>query len=148
MKTERLALLWVTLLSGGCYSYQPVRDVAPKTGTRVSVTLTEHAVAEFSPKLGPQAMYVEGNVLEADSSGLRLAVVRVEDARRIATDWRGEQVTFPRDAIARVSERKLSIGATAIISGLAVGSVVGAYLAFDPNGKADGVSFPTPQGNQ
>lgn len=148
MVTVRIPALLAALLTGACYSYQPVQSVAPKPGSRVNLTLTEQGVADFGTQLGPQATYIEGNVIEADSGGLRLAVVRVEDSRRIGTDWKGEQVTFPRESIARVSERRLSVGATAIVSGLAVGSVIGAYVAFDLNGKADGVAFPLPQGSQ
>jgi hypothetical protein len=148
MVTARFPAIAAVLLTSACYSYQPVQDVTPKLGTRVNLMLTERAVAEYSVRLGPQATYIEGNVIDVDSAGMRLAIVRVEDARRTGTDWKGEQVTFPREAIARVTERKLSVGATAIVSGLAVGSVVGAYLAFDLEGKADGVAIPPPQGPQ
>jgi hypothetical protein len=148
MVTARLPALLAVLLTGACYSYQPVQNVSPKPGTRVNVTLTDQAVAEYGMRLGPQATYIEGNVIEADSAGLRLAVVRVEDSRRTGTDWKGEEVTFPRNAIARVTERRLSVGATAIMSGLAVGSVIGAYVAFDLDGTADGVAIPPVQGPQ
>jgi hypothetical protein len=148
MVTARIPALLAVVLTGGCYSYQPVQSVTPKPGSRVNVTLTERAVAEYSTRLGPQATYIEGNVIDVDSAGMRLAVIRVEDARRTGTDWKGEQVTFPREAIARVTERKLSVGATAIMSTLAVGSVVGAYLAFDLEGQADGVAIPPTQGPQ
>jgi hypothetical protein len=148
MVTSRSSALLVAVLTGACYSYQPVQGVTPKPGTRVNLTLTERAVAEYGTRLGPQATYIEGNVIDVDSAGMRLAILRVEDARRTGTDWKGEEVTFPREAIARVTERKLSVGATAIMSGLAVGSVVGAYLAFDLEGSADGVAIPPPQGTQ
>lgn len=148
MLSGRILVLAALALTTGCYSYQPVRGVMPSPGTRVNLTLTESAVAEYSNRLGPQATYVEGTVVEADSAGVKLAIVRVEDARRTGTDWKGEQVTFPRETIARMTERKLSVGATALMGGLAVGSVVGAYLAFDLEGSASGVAIPPPQGNQ
>ncbi|MGH7628000.1 MAG: hypothetical protein ACREOF_01130 [Gemmatimonadales bacterium] len=144
MNVRIAALAAISLLSA-CYSYRsagPVETVAPKPGTRVNLVLTQQAVADFGMQLGPQATYVEGNVIDADSAGLRLAVVRVEDARRTGTDWKGEQVTFPREAIASLSERRLSIGATAIIGGLAVGGVLGAYAAFGTEGGAEGVAVP------
>lgn len=139
-----LAAIW---LLGGCYSFKatgPVDTVSPKPGTRVAVTLTQQGVAELGSELGPQATYVEGDLLEADSMGLRLAVRRVEDARRTGTDWKGEQVTLPRQAIASVSERHLSIGATALLSGLAVGGVIGAYATFGTEGGSKGVAIPGP----
>ncbi|HET8622481.1 MAG TPA: hypothetical protein VFM14_02870 [Gemmatimonadales bacterium] len=148
MVTARIPALLAVLFTGGCYSYQPVQSVLPSPGTRVNLTLTEQAVAEYSHRLGPQATYIEGNIIQADSAGVRLGIVRVEDARRTGTDWRGEEFTFPRESIARMTERRLSVGATAIVGGLALGSVVGAYLAFDLDGEASGVAFPPPQGNQ
>jgi hypothetical protein len=144
----RLTWLAATLLLGACYSYTtagPVETVSPKIGTRIALTLTPGGVAVLAGQLGPQATYVEGEVLETDSTALRLTVRRVEDSRRIGTEWKGEQVTVPREAIASVTERRLSIGATAILSGLAVGGVIGAYAAFGTEGGADGVAIP-PQG--
>lgn len=141
----RMAVLALSALLGGCYSYRtvgPADTVSPKPGTRVSLTLTEAAVAEYGMRLGPQVIYVEGDVLEADTSGFRLAVRRVEDSRRTGTEWTGEEFTFPRNAIASVSERHLAIGATALIGGLAVGGVIGAYAAFGTEGSADGVAIP------
>ncbi len=141
----RIAALAALSLLGACYSYRPagpVETVSLKPGTRVNLVLTQQAVADFGTRLGPQATYVEGNVIGADSAGLHLAVIRVEDARRTGTEWKGEQVAFPREAIASVSERRLSIGATAILGGLAVGGVLGAYAAFGTEGTADGVAIP------
>jgi hypothetical protein len=144
----RLAWLAAALLLGACYSYTaagPVATVSPKIGTRVALTLTPAGVAILGGQLGPQATFVEGDVLETDSTTLRLNVRRVEDSRRIGTEWNGEQVTVPREAIASVTERRLSIGATAILGGLAVGGVIGAYAAFGTAGGADGVAIP-PEG--
>lgn len=141
---SRIAALASLGLLGACYSYRavPVDSVSPKPGTRVSLTLTQAAVAEYGMRLGPQATYVEGDLLQTDSTGLRLAIRRVEDARRTGTDWTGEQVTFPREAIASMSERRLSVGATAIIGGLAVGGVLGAYAAFGTEGGTAGAAIP------
>lgn len=141
----RLALLTALLLFSACYSYRPVGSVdtvSLKPGTRVSLTLTETGVAEYSTQLGPQATYIEGDLLEADTAGLRLAIRRVEDARRTGIDWKGEQVMFPRNAIARVSQRRLSVGATALVGGLAVGGMIGAYAAFGTEGSANGIALP------
>jgi hypothetical protein len=141
------ALAAMSLL-GACYSYRPIDTVAPKPGTRIALTLTREGSGALAVQLGPQATHVEGELLEADSSGLRLAVRRVEDPRRLGTVWKGEAVTIPREAIASVSERRLSIGATAILGGLAVGGMIGAYAAFGTTGGADGVAFPIPNSPQ
>lgn len=133
---------------GACYSYRPVDTVSPNPGTRISLTLTPEGVAALALQLGPQATYVEGDLLRADSTGLLLAVRRVEDPRRTGTEWKGEQVTIPREAIASARERRFSIGATAIASGLAVGGVIGAYAAFGTSGSASGAAIPGPVPHQ
>ena len=137
------ALVAMSLL-GACYSYQPVNTVSPKPGTRIALTLTPLGMGVLAEQLGPQAAYVEGDLLEADSTALRLAVRRVEDSRHTGTEWKGEQVAIPRELIASASERHLSIGQTAIASGLMVGGVLGAYAAFGTSGSADGVAIPGP----
>lgn len=145
MKAPVVVAVATVSLLGACYSYRPagpVDTVTPEQGTRVNLTLTSEGVAMFANQLGPQATYVEGDVIEADPSMLRIAVRRVEDARRTGAEWKGEQVTFPRTAVASVRERHFMVGATAIVSGLAVGGVIGAYAAFGLDGTADGVAIP------
>jgi hypothetical protein len=135
------ALVAMSLL-GACYSYRPVDTVSPMPGKRIALTLTPEGVKLLALQLGPQATYVEGDLLEADSAAVRLALRRVEDSRRTGTKWNGEQVTVPREVIATVTERHLSIGATAIASGLAVGGVIGAYAAFGTSGGGNGAAIP------
>ena len=137
------ALVAMSLL-GACYSYRAIDTVTPQPGKRIALTLTSEGVALLTLQLGPQVNYVEGDLLEADSTGVRLALRRVEDSRRMGTRWNGEQVTIPREGIASVRERRFSIGATAIASGLGVGAVLGAYAAFGTSGQADGVAIPGP----
>jgi hypothetical protein len=131
-------------LLAACYSYRPVDAVAPKPGKRIALTLTPAGVKMLTLQLGPQVTSVEGDLLEADSTAIRLALRRVENSQRLGTKWNGEQVTIPREVIEKVSERRLSIGATAIASGLAVGGVLGAYAAFGTSGQANGVAVPGP----
>jgi hypothetical protein len=139
-----VAALVVMSLLGACYSYRPVDTVSPTPGKRIALTLTPEGVRRLAVQLGPQATYVEGDLLEADSTAVRLALRRVEDSRHTGTRWNGEEVTISREAIASVSERRLSVGATAIASGLAVGGIIGAYAAFGTSGGADGVAIPGP----
>ena len=131
-------------LLAACYSYRPVDPVAPKPGTRLALTLTPQGVKLLTLQLGPQVASVEGDLLEADSTAIRLALRRAEDSRRVGTKWNGEEVTIPRDVIEKISERHLSIGATAIASGLAVGGMLGAYAAFGTSGEAGGAAIPGP----
>lgn len=147
-RTTAVTGLVAMSLLGACYSYRQLDTVSPKPGKKIALTLTSDGVRMFTLQLGPQVTSVEGDLLEADSTTVRLALRRVEDSRRLGTKWNGEQVTIPREVIARISERRLSIGATAIASGLAVGGMLGAYAAFGTSGQADGVAIPVPLPHQ
>jgi hypothetical protein len=128
-------------LLAACYSYQtegPVDSAAPEAGARVVVSLTQQGAVGLASQLGPAIQSVEGNLLESDPGGLALAVWEVEDTRRVRSDWKGERVVIPRDAIAGVRRRRFSAGATGLLGGLLAGGVFAAYEAFKGTGSAAG----------
>jgi hypothetical protein len=97
----------------------------------VSIRLSPDAARELSLEIGPGVTYVEGVVVAEDSSGLRLAVNRVESGgENIGTAWTGEQFTFRRGTYLTLQERHLNVPGTALVSGLAVGAVVALREAF------------------
>lgn len=150
MKAETVVLAAIALVSG-CYSYRqagPADAVAPATGNHIQVRLTQQGAVSLAPQIGPQAVMVDGDVLSATPDSLTLAVRSVEDARHITTDWKGEQVTIPRDAIASMGERRLAVGATALIGGLAVGSVIAAAELFSGSGASSQTVTPPTVGHQ
>ena len=63
-------------------------------------------------------------MLQADSSGLDLEVKEIESYRGIRSDWSGEQVRLPREAVAGLQERRLSVGGTGIMAGAVVARTV------------------------
>jgi hypothetical protein len=131
-------------LSVGCYTYRPlgsVDAVMPAPGTQVEARLTTAGAAALANQVGPDVLLLDGTLIAADSNGLTLKMTRSESARHISSEWRGEQVTVPRDDIASVGQRKLSVGATALLGGLAGGGVVAA-AALLGSGTASGVASP------
>jgi len=150
MKSQMIVLAAVWLMTG-CYSYRqagPADAVAPATGSHIQVRLTQEGALGLAQQIGPQAVTVEGDVINADADSLRLAVRGVEDARHITTEWKGEQVAIPRAAIASVGQRRLSVGATALLGGLAAGSVIAAAEVFSGGGASTGAGNPTGSGRQ
>jgi hypothetical protein len=150
MRSPLLVLVAASLVSA-CYTYKhsgPADAVAPATGTRIQVRLTKEGSVALTQQIGPQAVTVDGDVVSADADTLRLALRGVEDARHVTTDWKGEQVAIPRDAIASVGERRLSVGATALVGGLAAGGVIAAAAAFSGSGTSSGAVVPPTQGHQ
>ena len=148
---SRLAVLAAMSLVSGCYSYkqyESVDTVAPAVGSQIQVRLTQQGATSLAQQIGPQAVTLDGNVVAANQDSMRLALSSVEDSRHIATEWKGEQVTIPRDAIASVGQRKLAVGPTALLGGLAAGGVVAAAAIFAGSGESSGAVQPPTQGQQ
>ena len=142
MTSHRAAPLLGLALLAGCYTYRtagPVDTTAPDAGTRIEVSLTQQGAVSLAAQLGPGVQSVEGNLLGTDETGLSLAVWEVEDARRARSDWKGEQVTIPREAIAAVRRRIFSAGATGLLGGLLAGGALAAYEVFKGSGSVAGV---------
>jgi hypothetical protein len=151
MMKSHLAVLAAISLVSGCYSYkqsEPVDAVAPAVGSQIQVRLTQQGATSLAHQIGPEAVTLDGNVVAADQDSLRLALNSVEDSRHITTSWKGEQVSIPRDAIASVGRRKLAVGPTALLGGLAAGGVVAAAAIFSGSGESSGAVQPPTQGHQ
>ena len=140
MRSLTLAGSSVLLLTG-CFTYRslgPVDTAMPPPGTRVEVRLTTAAAAALANQVGPDVLYLRGDALSADSTALTLAVTESETARHISTEWKGEHLTLPREDIASVSQRRLAVGATALLGGLAGGGLVVAATAFGASSSSTG----------
>jgi hypothetical protein len=150
MKASITAGLTCALLAG-CYTYRPLPSVdaaMPAPGTQVEVRLTTAGAAALANQVGPDVLYLEGLLVAADSSALTLKMTRSETARRVSAEWKGEQVTLAREHIASVGARKLSVGATALLGGLAGGGLVAAYALLGGSGGTSGAVAPPGQGPQ
>ena len=121
-----------------CYTYRPLADPAPVPGTQISAQLTGTGSAELASQIGPDVLHVEGTVLQADSSGLNLQVREIESYRGIRSDWNGEQLRLPRQAVAGIQERKLSPGGTGIMGGALVAGLYAIYRVLGGPGLFEG----------
>lgn len=110
-----------------CYTYRPLTSPEPARGDRVSAQLTTEGSRELADQIGPDVLHVEGDVLGVDSSGLDLQVREIESYRGIRSGWRGEQLHVPRQAVAGMQQRKLSVGGTGLMAGVLT---VGLYAVY------------------
>jgi len=139
------------LLLTGCYTYRPLPSVdgamAP-AGTQVEVRLTTAGATALTNQVGPDVLYLDGLLVSADSNALTVKMARSETARRVSAEWKGEEITIPRENIASVGQRKFSVGATALLGGLAGGGLVAAYALLGGTGGSSGLVAPPGQGPQ
>jgi len=126
------------LLLAGCYTYRPLENPAPPPGQRVSAQLTTEGSRELTGQIGPEILHVEGLVVSADSTALDLEVREIESVRGIRSDWHGEHVRLPRQSVAGLQERKLSVGGTTLLGGVVVAGLYAAYQLFAGGGSVEG----------
>lgn len=145
MRTSIWAVAMAAALTG-CYNYRyagPVESVEPVAGRRVTLRLTNQGTADLTEQLGGPVASIEGEIVGADADRLEVSVASTEDYRRVTSDWKGERVTVPRHAVASVTERRFSAGATGLAGALFVGGLAGAYALFGGDGSVVDGSGPT-----
>lgn len=124
--TGTLPFIVIAFVSG-CYTYRPLSNAEPDSGSRVSAELTDEGARELSGTIGPAIEHVEGEVLSVDSTTFELSVRQVQGVQGWQTDWSGERVAIPRTAVAGLQQRRFSVGGTAFVGGLVVGGVYAIY---------------------
>jgi hypothetical protein len=146
LSMSRLPCFAALLLLAGCYTYRPLATPAPPPGQRVSAQLTTEGSRELTGQIGPEVLHIEGQVVSADSTGFDLEVLEIESYRGIRSDWHGEHVRLPRQAVAGLQERRLSVGGTTLLGGVLAGGLyavyrmLGASLFEGGNGQVGGGS--------
>src|SRR6476469_4843671 len=134
----RSALLLSTAFLGACYTYQPLETTVPVPGQRVSAQLTTEGSRDLTAEIGPEILHVEGDVVQADSSGVDLDVQEIESYRGIRSDWHGAHVRLPRQAVAGIQQRHLSIGGTAVLTGALTAGLYFIYRVLSGGSSSEG----------
>jgi hypothetical protein len=136
------------VLLAACYTYRPVSPPEPSPGQRVSAQLTTEGSRDLTAEIGPEVLHVEGDVLAADSSGLDLQVREIESYRGIRSDWHGEHVKLPREAVAGLQQRRLSVGGTTLMGGVLAAGLYAMYRILGGPGLFEGGNSQAGGGNR
>jgi hypothetical protein len=128
----------ILLALSACYTYRPLASPEPAPGDRVSAQLTIEGSRELANQIGPEVLHVEGDVLEVDSSGLNLQVREIESYRGIRSGWGGERLHVPRQAVAGMQQRKLSVGGTGLLAGVLTAGMYAIYRVLGGPGLFEG----------
>lgn len=122
---RRVVVACISAFNLGCYTAVPISGESARTGTRISVELTDAGTVEMASQVGPRIHMLVGDVNVVSDSTIVLSMRSATDVRGVESLWQGEQVTVRRGDIASVGERQLSTGRTAVFSVIAV---AGAFL--------------------
>lgn len=106
-----------------CYNYAPILATPSDVGTSVRLRLTDAGSLALAPLIGTQIESMDGRLVSAADTSFVLGVTQTENRSGVETTWRGEQVTVPRAAIARVERRELSRGRSWALGAIVVGAV-------------------------
>jgi hypothetical protein len=151
--SRRLAVaIGLLPLVAGCYTYTPIATLqpAPTPGTSLSLVLSDEGRMQSMRQVGPYAMRIEGELVQATADDLVLSVSDVVDIRGIHNKWTGESVSLPRTYVAmsyqkQFSRSKTVLLATAVAGGIAA-IIAGRNLLGFAGGGGTSTNPPDPNG--
>ena len=127
---RRVVVACITAFNLGCYTAVPIGGESARTGTRISVELTDAGTVDMASQVGPRIHTLVGDVGAVSDSTIILSMRSATDVRGIESLWQGEQVTVKRSDVSSVAERRLSPGRTAAFSAILLAGVFVAARAF------------------
>jgi len=128
MSRVQLGVLLTAVLCTGCYEYTPLRSSAAPTGKAVTLelVLNDRGRADLADRIGPDALSVEGVLVERRDSSYAINVQSVSYFNRASSKWTGERLSFSTGQLRDIREKRFSRGKT----GLAIATAIGAVVAF------------------
>ena len=144
-----MAIGWLPVLAG-CYTYTPIATLQPAPGTNVSLVLSDEGRMQSVRQVGPYAMRIEGELVQANSDDLVLAVSDVVDIRGTRSKWTGETVSLPRTYVMMTYEKQFSRSRTVLLATAVAGGIVAIIagrnlLGFGGTGETGNIP-PDPNG--
>ncbi len=135
---------------GGCYTYTPIATLQPAPGTNLSLVLSDEGRMQSMRQVGPYAMRIEGELLQATPDDLVLAVSDVVDIRGTHSKWTGESVSLPRSYVSLTYQKQFSRAKTVLVATAVAGGIVAIIagrnlLGFGGHGET-GPNPPDPNG--
>lgn len=135
----------------GCYTYTPIATLQPAPGTNLSLVLSDEGRMQSMRQVGPYAMRIEGELLQATPADLVLAVSDVVDIRGTHSKWTGEPVSLPRSYVSMTYQKQFSRSKTVLLATAVAGGIVAIIagrnlLGFGGGGDTGGPTPPDPNG--
>jgi hypothetical protein len=134
----------------GCYTYTPISTLQPAPGTNLSLVLSDEGRMQSMRQVGPYAMRIEGELLEATPADLVVAVTDVVDIRGTRSKWAGESVSLPRSYVLMTYQKQFSRSKTVLLATAVAGGIIAIIagrnlLGFGGSGD-NGSTPPDPNG--
>jgi hypothetical protein len=135
----------------GCYTYTPITTLQPAPGTNLSLVLSDEGRMQSMRQVGPYAMRIEGELIQATPDDLVLAVSDVVDIRGTHSKWTGESVSFPRSYVMTTYHKQFSRSKTVLLATAVAGGIVAIIagrnlFGIGGHGVENGPNPPDPNG--
>lgn len=119
----RAAVAAALLLPGatGCYSYRPIWNGEPMSGSDVSLALTDRGRVALSDRLGPGARTIGGRLAAVGDSTYTIDVNTVTYIDSRTAKWNQEPVSVSKRDVGGIAERRLSKSRSWLAAGIAAG---------------------------
>ncbi|MBA3578535.1 MAG: hypothetical protein H0W42_00960 [Gemmatimonadaceae bacterium] len=132
------------LLFAACYKLVPVAGETPSGESQVVLEFTDAGAEQLGGVLGAAIISARGRPLAWTADTIALAMIATTRRTGEEQFWKGDRVAIPRGAVARIYERRLDRGKTALFA------VTGAAIAFGAQqvirGSGSGVPRPPNRG--
>ncbi len=128
-----LAGLLLTAQLGGCYAYSAA-GAPPVPGEPVRARLTPGGTVWLAQNFGRNRDALDGSFVREDSAGFVFSTWRSDLPGRTAFSTSIDTLRIPREHVAAIEERRLSVGRTAVAAAAATGLVILAISALSGAG--------------
>jgi len=123
---------------GACYRYTPIDSPSPALGSEVRLRLTDAGAITMAPLVGNRIELVDGRISSVADTAVTLSVTGTTDRLGSEVPWKGEEVVFPRSAVAGLERRSLDKGKSYLVGGIAAGLVAAVGIGFTISGNGSG----------
>lgn len=140
-----VALLLVSALFAGCYTYTPIELAAVTPGMEVRARVSAATAAQLGPSLGmTDARLLSGSVVDTAGSGLTLKVASAPMGTMGAQEGLFQQILIARADVLEVESKKLDNTRTrvAVASGVVGAIAVAAAILRGHSSGANAVTEP------
>jgi len=116
----------LAVLCTGCYEYGPMPQARGNGRQTVELLLNERGRADFVDRIGPDALSLEGVLVERRDSTVAIDISSVRYINQSVTKWTGERLVVVNWQLRDIRNKRLSVSKT----GFAIGSAIGGLVAF------------------
>lgn len=112
-----LSIALVLLLNASCFSYRPAASGMPKRATALRVHLSTAAAFDIGEIVVQNVRQVEGEMIGWSGDTLSLSATLLISGTDQEFFGNGRTVSISRSQIARLEQRRLSVGRSAFVAG-------------------------------